>query len=137
MPALWVIQIVLNKCRFSGAGLCRAPLLSWSMQPSTVIVKLKFQLQLPLGGVPSHRCPMGKFVFLTSCSLMLQITSIYKVPDFAPLCCYCEHSRTVSPRLCLCKLIRMVSVHLSDMKITSNNLEIRVRQVEFSMAAAD
>lgn len=45
---------------------------------------------------------------------MLQIISIYKVTDFAPLFCYCDHNRTVSARIYLCKVIRMVSVHLSD-----------------------
>lgn len=68
---------------------------------------------------------------------MLQIISIYKVTDFAPLFCYCDHGRTTSPRIYLCKVIRMVSVHLSDMKITTNNLQIRVCQFEFSMAVAD
>lgn len=80
---------------------------------------------------------MGKFIFFMSCSLMLQIISIYKVTDFAPLFCYCDHGRTMSSRLYLCKVIRMVSVHFSDMKITTNNLQIRVCQFKFSMAAAE
>lgn len=61
---------------------------------------------------------------------MLQIISIYKVTDFAPLFCYCDHGRTVSPRVYLCKVIRMASVHLSDTKITTNNLQITVCQFE-------
>lgn len=58
-----------------------------------------------------------------SYSLMLQIISIYKVTDFAPLFCYCDHGRAASPWIYLCKVIRMVSVHLSDTKITTNNLQ--------------
>lgn len=54
---------------------------------------------------------------------MLKIISIYKVTDFAPLFCYCDHGRAASPRIYLCKVIRMVSVHLSDTKITTNNLQ--------------
>lgn len=72
-----------------------------------------------------------------SCSLMLQIISIYKVTDFAPLFCYCDHGRAASPRTHLCEVIRMVSVHLSDAKTTTNNLQIRVCQFKFSMAVAD
>lgn len=66
---------------------------------------------------------MGKFFFLTSCSLMLQIISIYKVTDFAPLFCYCDHGRATS-RIDLCKVTRMVSVHLSDTKIMTGNSQI-------------
>lgn len=68
---------------------------------------------------------------------MLQIISIYKVTDSAPLLCYCDHSRTTSPRMHLCKAIRVVSVHLSDMETTTNNSQVRVCRFEFSMAVAD
>lgn len=54
---------------------------------------------------------------------MLQIISIYKVTDFAPLFCYCDHGKAASPRIYLGKVIRMVSAHLSDTKITTNNLQ--------------
>lgn len=72
-----------------------------------------------------------------SFSLMLQMISIYKITDFAPLFCYCDHGRAASPRIYLSEVIRMVSVHLSDAKTTTNNLQIRVCQFELSMAVAD
>lgn len=69
---------------------------------------------------------------------MLQIISIYKVTDFAPLFvtvttaeqCFLD----LYPRQVI---MGMVSAHLSDMRIITNNSPVRIRQFQFSMALAD
>lgn len=66
---------------------------------------------------------------------MLQIISIYKVTDFAPLC-YCDHGRRLLEYTCV-TLLEWASVPLGNTKITANNLQIRACQLELSMAVAD
>lgn len=78
---------------------------------------------------------MGKFIFfLMFYSLKLQIISIYKVTDFAPLFVTVT---TAEQRLLGYIYVKLLEWYLFILVIQRSQLTIRVCQFEFSMAVAD